>query len=527
MRHRAVLFLAAVLGLLAGSASAQVDLVLRGKITYVSAEGVYIDAGSDVGLKVGDTLKIRRSGTELATVAVNNISSQSAAAVVLEQSEPIRAGDDVYGKPSDVTTKKVVEPQPAEAKIESRKDRSVRVRGDISVSSFWHHDLTEAGRSWSRPGLASRLKIEDIGPSGLRFELRHRTRLYHRSRAVYEDQDTDDWSHQVYEFGLFHDGEEVASEWGIGRIVAPYVRGVGFIDGAYIARSLNDSYKIGLAGGTTPDPEGTGLDFDRRKLGVFIAYETGEYSASRMTLSAAFSSEYEKSTVSRDFLYLQGTFSRFGRLTMYHSVEVDLNRDWRYDALGDRFTFTNYLGNATLTVHRSTRLFVSYDNRKNIRYYETRLVPDSLFDETTNQGVRGGLNVRFSDRVSMRASSGIRFRSDAFDDPVTGSFSVRLNRFPGQRQSLAMYFTYVKTQFTTGYRPMAIFRFPVMPLLSVNLSGAAHLYETGGRTSSNYYADVAMSYFARSGLYLSGSYRQYFDSDLESIELFTELGWRW
>lgn len=512
------------------ASSSRSGVQVLGKVTYVSSEGVYIDVGREAGLTIGDTLQIRRTGHVIATVVVNNISSQSAAAIVLDQSTTIEAGDEIYGQirfeaPSVAQElQSVTNSVPEEA---ARPRNEMRVRGDVAVSTYQHYDLTDAGRSWSRPGVSTRLTVEDIGSGGLRVELRHRTRLYHRSRPSFDGQDTDDWSHQVYELGLFHDGEGVKSEWGIGRVIAPYVRGVGFIDGLYFARAVNDHYKVGLAAGTSPDYEDSGIDFSRRKLGAYVAYETGDYRDHRLTLSAAFSTEYEKRTVSRDFLYLQGTFAKHGRLTMYHSVGIDLNRDWRYDIAGNRFTFTNYLTNATLTLHRSARLFFSYDTRKNIRYYENRETPDSLFDETTNQGLRGGLSVHLSERVNLRASGGIRFRDDTFDDPITGSFSVRLNRFPGQRQSLSLFFTYVKTQFTTGYRPMAIYRFPLTGRLLINVTGAAHIYETGTLTTKNYYGDVATSYYFRSGMYLSGSYRQYFDDDFESVELFTELGWRW
>lgn len=515
---------------LALASSARPDVQILGKVTYVSAEGVYIDVGREAGLTIGDSLQIRRTGAVIATVVVNNVSSQSAAAIVLEQSTRIEAGDEVYGQvriaaPSvEVKLDSANNSVPEEA---TQPRKNARVRGDVAVSTFRHYDQTDAGRSWSRPGVSTRLTVEDIGSAGLRVELRHRTRLYHRSRPSFDGQDTDDWSHQVYEFGLFHDGEGVKSEWGIGRVIAPYVRGVGFIDGVYFARAVNDNYKVGIAAGTSPDYEDSGLDFGRRKLGAYVAYETGDYRDNRLTLSAAMSTEYEKSTVSRDFLYLQGTFAKHGRWTMYHSVEIDLNRDWRYDMAGNRFTFTNYLTSATLTLHRSARLFFSYDTRKNIRYYENRETPDSLFDERTNQGLRGGLSVHLSDRVNFRASGGIRFRDDMFDDPITGSFSVRLNRFPGQRQSLSLFFTYVKTQFTTGYRPMAIYRFPLTSRLLINVTGAAHIYETGTLTTKNYYGDVATSYYFRNGMYLSGSYRQYFDDDFDSVELFTELGWHW
>lgn len=500
-----------------------------GELTYVSTEGVYFNAGSAIGLRVGDTLEVRRGGKIIATVVINNISSQSAAAVILEQSEPVQAGDRLFaltiGEPQlDQPT----EPEPAPVREKpTRPISGTRVRGEIALSNYLHHDLSGADLSWTRPGLASRLSVENIGEAGLTFEFRHRTRLYHRSREVREGEGTDEWSHQVYEMALLHDHEGVSTEWGVGRIIAPYVRGVGLIDGGYFARAISEHYKIGFAGGTSPDPENSGLDFGRRKLGVFVAYEAGRYDADRLGLSAAISTEYDHSVVSRDFVYLQGTFSRFGRLTTYHSVELDWNRGWRYDYAHDRLKLTNYFGSATLTLHRDASLFVSYDTRRSIRYFENRNVPDSLFDNQSNKGVRAGFSLRFSDRVSMRASGGIRMRDDYFEDAKNGSLSLRVSRFPARRHSMSAYFSYVKTQFTTGYRPMLVYRFPVVTRLLMTVTGAAHFYDTGTRTSSNYYTDLAGSYAFHSGLFINGSYRQYFDTELQSVEMFAELGYRW
>jgi hypothetical protein len=508
---------------------AQSDGESIAELTYVSAEGVYFNAGSEVGLRLGDTLEIRRGNRMIATVVINNISSQSAAAIILEQTEPVLAGDRLFavsiGSPIiDQPIPKPSEPLPRTAPKSAPRGR---MRGELAFSNYLHRDLSGADLSWMRPGLASRFSIENIGDAGLTFEFRHRTRLYHRSREVRVGEGTDEWSHQVYEMALLHDQEGVATEWGIGRIIAPYVRGVGLIDGGYYARSVSEHYKVGVAGGTSPDPENSGLDFGRRKLGVFVAFEAGRYDADRLGLSAALSTEYDHSTVSRDFLYLQGTFSRFGRLNTYHSVEIDWNRSWRYEYTHDRLKLTNYFGSATLTLHRNASVFVSYDTRRNIRYFENRNIPDSLFDALPNKGVRGGFSLRFSDRVSMRASGGIRMRDDFFDDAKNGSISFRLSRFPARRHTMSAFFSYVKTQFTTGYRPLLVYRFPVMTRLLMTLTGAAHFYDTGTRTTSNYYTDLAGSYAFRSGLFINGSYRQYYDSDLESVELFTELGYRW
>ena len=514
---------------LASSAHAQRDGTAIGELTYVSTEGVYVNAGSEIGLRLGDTLEVRRDGKIIAKVIISNLSTRSAAAVILEQAAAPRAGDRLFALSIGVpqTEKpKVVDSKPV--REAPRVDRSAsRVRGDVALSNYSHHDLSGSDLSWSRPGISTRLTVEDIGDAGLTFDFRHRTRLYHRSREIRIGEGTDEWSHQVYELALRHDREGVTAEWGIGRIIAPYVRGVGFIDGGYYARSLGGHYKIGLAAGTSPSAENSGVDLGRRKLGLFVAYEAGQYNASRLGLSAALSTEYDQSTVSRDFLYLQGTFSHYRRLTTYHSVEVDWNRGWRFEHADSRFKLTNYFGSATFTLHQDASVFVSYDTRRNIRYFENRNIPDSLFDSSVNKGIRAGFSLRFSNRISVRATGGIRMRDDFFDDAKNGSVSVRVSRFPARRHALSAYFSYVKTQFTTGYRPMLIYRFPVMPRLPVTVTAAAQLYTTAAYSTENYYTDVVGSYTFRGGLYINGSYRQYFDGELESVEVFTELGYRW
>ena len=78
---------------LAGPLHAQAGDAAVAELTYVSTEGVYLNAGSDIGLRLGDTLEVRRGDRTIATVVINNISSKSAAAVVLAQTEAVQPGD--------------------------------------------------------------------------------------------------------------------------------------------------------------------------------------------------------------------------------------------------------------------------------------------------------------------------------------------------------------------------------------------------------------------------------------------------
>ncbi|UCE24945.1 MAG: hypothetical protein JSU74_02525, partial [Candidatus Zixiibacteriota bacterium] len=408
----------------------------------------------------------------------------------------------------------------------SETKKPSRLKGSVSIENFARMDMTDSDLNRTQPGIRTRLALTNVGGTDLELKLRHRTRLYHRSSSLYAGQDTDDWVHQVYELGLFHEVEGARTEWAVGRVLSPYVRGVGYIDGGYFAHSIHRNFKLGLAGGTVPDRVSSEPDFDRRKFGLFASFETGDYSTQRLALTTALSTEYDKETVSRDFLYLQGTYSRKGLLSLYQSVEVDLNRDWRYVRAGERLTFTNYYANATVNITEQASLFVSYDARKNIRYFELIDTPDSLFNDDVHQGIKAGFNWRFADRFYFRGHAGIRFREGLPDDNRFVSGLLRINRFPMNRHSVTLSMHVVETQFTTGYRPMVRYRFPLLRKLTLNLTGSSYIYMVGDNKTSYYYADLNANYRFGRRYYLSGNIRQYYDDELESVEIRTELGLR-
>ena len=152
--------------------------------------------------------------------------------------------------------------------------------------------------------------------------------------------------------------------------------------------------------------------------------------------------------------------------------------------------------------------------------------PDSLFNDDTHQGLKAGLNWQITPRLYFRGHAGVRFREGLPDDNRFASASIRLNRFPKLRHSVSLSMHLVETRFTTGYRPMIQYRLPVARRLTLNLSGSGYIYKTGSNTTSYYYTDINTYYSFGRRYFLSGGYRQYFDNELKSIELRTELGLR-
>jgi len=502
-------------------------------VTCISSEAVYVDGGLASGINIGDTLAFIRDRQTVAIAVVTRVAELASAAEVCHQKCPVQIGD-VAALLSDVPRLTVpvavmaaeVTYEPDEPVAETEPRKPSRLKGSLSVENFYRKDMTDSDLDRAQPGLRTRLSVTNLGGGDLEFKLRHRSRLYHRSRSLSTGQDTDEWVHRVYELGLFRKVDDARTEWALGRVLSPYVRGVGYVDGGYIAHRIHDNFKLGVAGGTTPDRLTSEPDFDRRKFGLFLSWEIGEYATRRVALTAALSSEYDKTTVSRDFIYFQGTYSKKNLVSLYQSVEIDLNRDWRYDRSGERFTFTNYYGNATVNLSQKASVFFSYDARKNIRYVELMDTPDSLFNDDVHKGIRGGFNLRPSGRLYFRSYGGIRFREDGHDDNRFISALIRIDRFPMPRHAVTLSMHLVETQFTTGYRPMLRYRLPVSRRLTLNLTGSGYIYKTGANKTSYYFADVSTYCNLGRRYFFSGNLRHYFDSELESVELRTELGVR-
>ena len=65
-----------------------------------------------------------------------------------------------------------------------------------------------------------------------------------------------------------------------------------------------------------------------------------------------------------------------------------------------------------LRVGRSANAFVSYDGRRNYRYYQNRLVPEEVFDDLLHQGLRAGLNVYRPGGFGATAGVGMSLKED-------------------------------------------------------------------------------------------------------------------
>ena len=498
---------------------------IEAEVTYISSEAIYINAGTDYGLAVGDSLAVVRSGNKMGWLKITNVSSKSSAAVLLSAEAAIRVGDYVaieYEIVAEPAAADSARPIPNESIKRDKKSNENQLRGTVTIEQVAYQDQSGSQRNWYQSGLGLRLRMDNIGGHGINFAMRHRTRLYHRSKPTRIDQSQNQWTHRLSEFSFTSNNDR--RQWGVGRVVPPQVRGMGYIDGAYLVRPVSERWSAGAAVGTSPSYTDSGFDFDRRKAGLFVAYEIGQYDTRRLALSAALSTEYRVNTVSRDFLYFQSDFSSSRKLYLFQSAEIDINRSWRYASSQERLKLTNYFGSARLQVRNNLGIRFSYDSRSAIRYFESREIADSLFDDRSRRGLRGGVDWSASKLLRITADAGIRLRSDINGDSRNASLAVRLKGFPKSLQSLFLRLSWVETEFLTAYRPYASYQLRAFKKWNLNLSASGYLYETTGQIEDNYtFAAEASRYFGNR-YYFTLQVRQYLDSYLQSTELRTELG---
>jgi hypothetical protein len=497
-------------------------------VNYITADAVYVNAGRFAGLAIGATVDVVRGGRKIAVLAVVHISSHSASCRIVEQTESPKVGDKVAFTPGEapMAAKYGTRPDTAYVALPAVTEKKNVVRGDVSVESMWRQDLTGSSLSSLQPAVFARVTVGNIGGIGATFRLRQRSRLTLRREWPGSPLATREWSNRLTELALVFDRPGATVEWGVGRFITPYMRGVGIIDGGYVAARVHPMFRVGAAGGAQPDPTDLGFRSDSPKIAGFVNFEYSSDPRWRLSSTAALSSSHIDKKIDREFCYLQNVLSLSRRMTLYQSVEIDINRDWREEAAGgERFEFSNFYLAANLTLSDIASLDFTYDARQNVRDYYTMEVPDSLFDDRVYNGWGGGVSFRLPYQVTIRGAGGIRYREDDFRTNRYFSILANAARFPYRGHSIFARFSYAETPLTTGYRPVLTYRFPVGRRLRMNVSGGGYIYRLGTITTDSYYGECSANYtFGR--YFTSAAYRQYFGGDLDSIDLYAEIGLR-
>ena len=140
--------------------------------------------------------------------------------------------------------------------------------------------------------------------------------------------------------------------------------------------------------------DGLGFNGTGSKLGGFVRLVPGgRYAMGGYDVMLAYVRENADGDVSREYLSLESRFSGGSRWSVFQRAELDFNTGWRKEVTSSSTQLSNVSLSGNLRMSPSAWAFVSYDGRRNYRYYVNRVVPEEVFDDLLHQGLRAGVNM--------------------------------------------------------------------------------------------------------------------------------------
>ena len=429
---------------------------LQGKVSFISSQNVYVRFNSTEGISAGDTLFTLSGGKLTPAMIVTNLSSSScvgppfsALKVSVSQSlvarnksktvKPEKGGKEavkeapVLAVPVD-STKKQVYPDQLKHKI----------NGSISVYSYSDYSNTGA-RNSNQLRYNYTLNALNIGNS--RFSIENYITFRHK---------LGDWSTvksdvfnalKIYTFDVRYEPDKT-SRITLGRTINYRISSIGAMDGLQAEKTLN-KITIGVVAGTRPDYTDYGFNKNLLQYGGYLAFDTKKNDIFTQS-SLAFMEQMNNMKTDRRFLYFQHSGSLLKSLYFFGTFEVDLYKVQNFQPQST-FDLTSLYLSLRYRVTRNLTLTGSYDQRKNVLFYETyKSLIDSVYQNERRQSFRLQANYRITQNMTLGLESGYHY-SKSDPRPSRNIYGyLTYVQVPGLGVTVTLNGTYLESAYMTG-----------------------------------------------------------------------------
>lgn len=408
---------------------------LKGEVTYITAQNVYVRFEATGPIEVRDTLTMGSDARPCLVVSAK--SSSSVVASPLAGYTPNK-GDVIYFAPS-----RRVEAPEEEEKVEAAivteepeeeegptYERKETIRGRVTFSNY----QIMASERDNRNRIMGRLWLdaENISHSRLSFELQANYR-----QTLQAGQDTAKRYFNVYNLAASY---AAPGDWNftLGRSINPKIASVGAIDGLQIEKTLGN-YQIGAIIGSRPDQITSYPNPKLLEYGGYLSLTNQSQKVYAQTTLGVME-QRNRGEIDRRYLYLQHSSNLYRNLSLFSSAELDLFQSVNGVAQNS-LRLTNLYLSATYRIGKWASLMASYDSRRRVLYYETFLteIERLLSEDLARQGVRLRLGLRPVKNLHLNAGYSRRFQGDQQNrsNNLQGSLSYRNLPWVGGRISLA------------------------------------------------------------------------------------------
>jgi hypothetical protein len=406
------------------------DNDLRGTVSYITSQNVYVKFQSTENLKIGDTLFMKQDDIMIPVLSIINLSSISCVCSPISAKE-LKVSDIIFAKPKppvlNITEPDVPKPELSPLPIEqgqdtllnpkmAKKETRQNINGRASVSSYTNFSNADADNS-QRMRYTFSFNINNIANSKLSLESYFS--FVHSNKnwdAVRENLFN---GLKIYNLSLRYDFNETTSLV-FGRKINSNLSSVGAIDGLQFEKKIK-SISLGAFVGSRPDYYDYSYSFNLLQYGAYVGHNYQKEKKSMQT-SVAYVQQQNDGNIDRRFAYFQHANSLIKKVYFFGSIEMDLYKEVKtVDSATNEvsykpqsaFNLSNLYLLLRYNVTRKLSMSFSYSTRQNIIYYETyKDFLDRLLESKTMQGYRLMLNYRPVKYLSLGLKGGYRFRTN-------------------------------------------------------------------------------------------------------------------
>src|SRR5579862_5041993 len=402
----------------------------RFRIKFVSGQTVYINGGSNSGLRAGMNLDIVRTAGKRggrsnneATIGAARIVGVATTSAILEvgsSSVDLHVGDWASLLPQDAAAAAqnvLTEPanslrapsqpvedesgfstEPSTARNVARSMRRPEVDTGPRMAGRIGFDSSGVSSSGSTPGTSLQLgmsfqsDMRQIMGTHWNLEGYWRGRINHHSQ--FEEPTIEETLNKTYTMQLYYDNPN--SKWvaGVGRLYLPWAVSLDTIDGGYFGRKSAGGMTSGIFAGSTPDLTSWHYRPNQRIGGVFTNFEGGDYDRFHYssTTGAGLTSIGWK--LDRPFVFFENEASYKGMISAYHSLTIDSPQGVTTNGIRPGAGVSH----SYFTLHYQPERIVSFDLYHNffrdVPTATTSIVGTGLVDKLLFQGISGGVHLK-------------------------------------------------------------------------------------------------------------------------------------
>lgn len=428
----------------------------NGEVSYITGQNVYVKFANTQGIETGDTLFVLKDEKRVPALVVKHRSSMSCLCNAIGNNT-FTVGDkllavlndkaDNLAKKTEAVEQDVDVNERALTKVGDRsmkKDPESDFSGRLSLSSY---STFADGKQDNSHRFRYRLLMDakNIADSKLSAEtylsFTHKSGEWSRVSENFND------ALKVYALALKYDFNENATLWA-GRKINPKIANVGAVDGLQFQKQWNSFY-AGAVVGSRPDYQDYGYNSDLLQYGAYVGHQSMVSNGFAQS-SFAFFEQRNSGHIDRRFVYLQHSNSLVKDVVLFSSVEIDLYKVVDEEKKNE-LSLTGLYLSLSYRASRKLSLFGSYDNRKNVIYYETfRSYVDEMIHQSSRQGYRFRLNYRPIKLMNLNVSAGTRSRKEDPRANNTYSASAGYSRLPFVNASFTLTGNVMQTSYLDG-----------------------------------------------------------------------------